>query len=63
MVEFWICLVKISQGFEYASDSKHARAQIMYGKLVNMQGLHRVLNMPEYAWIWFNNVSVCENML
>ena len=25
--QFWICLVKVSQGFEYASGSKYATAQ------------------------------------
>ena len=33
----------------------------MYGKLVNMQGLHRVLNMPEYDLIMFLYVRICFN--
>ena len=45
MAGFWICLVKVSQGFEYASGSKCQVSK--YGKAVNMQGLRRVLNIPE----------------
>ena len=44
MTGFWICLAKGSQGFEYASGSK-------YGKVLNMQELHMMLNMPEWALI------------
>ena len=42
-----ICLVKVSEGFEYASGSKCQGAE--YAKVVNMWGLHRVLNKSEYA--------------
>ena len=55
MKRFWICLVKVSQGFEYASSSKCQSSE--YGKVSNMWGLHRVLNMREYAWIYLNKQS------
>ena len=31
-------------------------------QIVNMRGLHRVLNIPEYTWICLNNASKCLNM-
>ena len=40
-----ICLVKVFQGF-YASSSKNVRG-LEYGEDANIQGLERVLNMPE----------------
>ena len=45
MAGFWICLVKISEGFEYAYDSKCQGSK--YDKVVNMRGLYRMLNMHE----------------
>ena len=42
---FWIY-----QGSEYASGSEFAR-------VLNMSGLHRVLNMPEYAWLWLTEYA------
>ena len=48
MTGFWICLGKVSQGFEYASGYKCQGLE--YGKVVNMGELHRVLNMPKLAW-------------
>ena len=41
-----ICLVKVFQGFKYASSSKNVRG-LEYGEDANIQGLERVLNMPE----------------
>ena len=38
-------LVKVSPGFEYTSGSKYQSLE--YGMVVNMQGLHRMLKMPE----------------
>ena len=38
MAEFWICLVKVLRGFQYASGSKWKGSE--YGKVVNMQELH-----------------------
>ena len=46
MAAFWISLIKVSQGLQYASGSKYASPE--YEKVVNMQGLYRVVNMPEY---------------
>ena len=46
MVGFWLSLGKVLQGFEYASGSKYCRAWEKR-KDVNMQSLHRVLNMLE----------------
>ena len=40
MLGFWI-----DQGSQYASGSKFAR-------VMNMLGLHWVLNMAEYAWLY-----------
>ena len=59
MAAFSICLVKVSLAFEYASNSKCQCSE--YGKIVNIQGLQRVLNMLwkclnmcEYALIMLN---------
>ena len=54
---FWICLVKVWQVYEFASVSKYART---WNKIVNMWGLYRVGNKPEYALIMF---SMCEYTL
>ena len=59
---FWICLVKVSQGFEYTSDSNYRRTDSEYGKVVNMQGLERIVNMPKWAWICLDNASICISM-
>ena len=49
---FWIC-----QGSEYASGSEFAG-------VLNMSRLHRVLNMPKYAWLCLAEyVSICLNLL
>ena len=48
----WTCLNK--QGSEYASCPIHAKILNMavlsseYGRILNMQVLHSILNMPEY---------------
>ena len=65
MAGFWIYLVKVSKGFEYASSSKCQGLE--YGKVVNMWGLHKVLHVPEkleyaikiphYVWIHLNNAE------
>ena len=74
MARFWIFLVKVSQGFEYASSSKYVRARNMASKILSMQGLQRVcLNMCEYALImldileyasissiYLNNAWICS---
>ena len=65
---FWICqgfeqtkvlnkpVFWIYQGSEYASSSQFAR-------VLNMSVLHRVLNMPEYAWLCLTEyVWICLNM-
>ena len=45
MIEFRLCLFKVSEGFKYASCSKYARAQ-------NMARFEyaRVTQGAEYAW-------------
>ena len=61
MAGFWICLIKVSQGFEYASGSRSAR--ICYGILQSFQyvrvtqGVKYALIMPQYAWICLNNAE------
>ena len=52
MLGFWISLVKVSQGFEYASDSKCKGSE--YGKVANIRELRRVLNKPEYFKKYLN---------
>ena len=42
---FWIC--QNMQSSEYILGSKYAR-------VLNIQELHRVLNMPQYSWICLN---------
>ena len=51
MAAFWICLAKVSQGFEYDSRSKYATDQNM-ARL--MRELNRFLNMAEYILIMLN---------
>ena len=53
MAEFWICLVKVSQGFEYASGSKHVVARNMARLWIRKgyTGWWICLNKPEYASI------------
>ena len=46
MAGFWICLLKIWQGFEYVTGSKQGQGS-KYGKVLNMQRLHGVLNKPD----------------
>ena len=50
----WIC-----QGSEYASDSEYVR---VLDTVLNMPGLHGVLNMPEYAWIIPGYAWLCLNV-
>ena len=52
MLGFWISLVIVSQGFEYASDSKCKGSE--YGKVANIRELRRVLNKPEYFKKYLN---------
>ena len=33
-----------------------------YGRVLNMQELHRVLNMPQYGWIYLSRTWICLNM-
>ena len=47
---FWIC-----QGFEYGSGSK-------YEKVLNVLGLDRLLNKPEYGWIILKYVWIYLNI-
>ena len=49
MPEFWICLIKVSQGFEYVFGWKYARD-------LNVQGCEymRVTQGAEYTWISLN---------
>ena len=51
MAEFWICLGKISQGLEYASNCKRPRTQIMASLWIckGYAGCWICLNKPEYA--------------
>ena len=58
MVRIWICLVKVSSSFEHTSSSKCQGLE--YGKVVNMRGLFRVLNMHEYA---LKNINMREYVL
>ena len=51
MAGFWICLIKVSQGFEYASGSNYATAQNME-RLWICEGYTR----------FFNNTSICVSM-
>ena len=53
----WIC-----QGSEYASGSEYVKGS-GYTTVLNMPGLHRVLNMPEYAWIIPGYAWLCVNVL
>ena len=56
LVEFWICLVKVSQGFESTFSFKYARARNMT-RLWIFEGYTRCsicLNKPEYALIMLN---------
>ena len=59
---FWICLIKVSQGFEFASYSKQARAQNM--EKVTQGAEYAWISMAEYIWVnksseygWILNVS------
>ena len=53
MAGFWICLIKVSQGFEYASDSKCARAWNMARLWIceGSTGCWIYLNIDEYSLI------------
>ena len=53
MTGFWICLVKVSQSFEYASGSKSAEALGIWRGCENT----RVTQGAKYAWI------ACDNKL
>ena len=54
---FWIYQgSENASGSEYASDSEFPR-------ILNMPGLHSVLNMPEYVWLNIpGSVWICHNM-
>ena len=45
---FWICQNMPWQSSEYILGSKHAR-------VLNMQELHRVLNIPQYGYVLIYN--------
>ena len=47
-------------GFWIYHDSEYASG-FKYAKVLNMPGLHRALNMPEYAWIIPEYVWLCLN--
>ena len=49
----WICINK--QDSEYASG-------LEYGMFMNMQKLHRALNMPQFNWKCLNRTWICLNM-
>ena len=49
---FWICQNMPWQSSEYVLGSK-------YGRVVNIQELHRVLNVPQYGWIYLNRPWIC----
>ena len=66
MAGFWVCLFKVSQGCEYASDSKYARARnvprlwIGHGHKECWICLNKpeyTLAMPQCAWICLNNAE------
>ena len=42
--------------------SEYGRILNMYDKVLNMLGLHRVLNMPKNDWICLNRLRICLNM-
>ena len=50
LTEFWIYL-----GLSICQDSQ-------YGWVLNMQELHRILNMPKYSWTCLNRTWICLNM-
>ena len=50
LTEFWI-----SFWFWICQDSE-------FDRVLNMQKLHRVLNMPRYDWICLNRTWICLNM-
>ena len=37
-------------------------SEFNYIRVLNMRGLHRVLNLPEYAWIISKHAWICLNM-
>ena len=46
--QWWICLrFLICQDYGY-------------GRVLNMQELHRVLNMPQYGWLCLNRTWICH---
>ena len=54
-------LLKMSwQSSEYISGSKYARTE--YGRILNIQKVHKVLNLPQYDWIGLNSAWICLNM-
>ena len=50
-------IVDIWQGSEYACISNFE-----YTRVLNMLGLHRVLNMPQYAWIIVEHAWISLNL-
>ena len=57
---FWICQNMPWQSSEYILGSKCQDSK--YGRVLNMQELHRVLNMAQYGWICLNRMWICLNM-
>ena len=66
MAELWICLIKVSQGLEYASRTKYARSRNM-ARLLIYKGYKWYwicpnkckydLPMPQYVWVCLNNAE------
>ena len=57
MAGLWICLVKVSLGFE------HAPVLSMPGLFFQVCEYARITQGCKYAWICLNNASICVNML
>ena len=74
MAGLWTCLVKISQGFDHASDSKQAKTRNMArfsisegytGWWVCLNKPEYVLKITQYVWIRVNNTKyalMCLNI-
>ena len=55
MPEYALTEFCIYLGFSTCKDSE-------YGRVLNEQELHRVLNMPKCSWICLNTTWICLNM-
>ena len=57
--DFWICLVKISEGFEYGCSSKYARARNMARLWICecFTGCWICFNNASISWIWLNKAE------